>query len=251
MPSGADEVIVTGVTGAVTAGLMNRTAPLADSLAGQAIRTGKPRLVTGEGRAAAAAELGADIGPLIVVPLAAGEQVRGALMLGRLAARPEFTDTDLDMAASFAGNAAVAMELARARADQITRPRQKTATGSRATGANVLKRPNRLNVRSGSVAGPPPKRGRCPGRRISRVTSTAGVTVMAAATIWHGSLLRLMMSSLRPAGARLPRPTIPLRWPALRDLAAGRGDLLAEVAGVLGEFSVGETFRLDAQDLRL
>ena len=33
--------------------------------------------------------------------------------------------------------------------------------------------------------------------------------------------------------------------------AAGRGDLLAEVARVLEEFSVGETFLLDAQDLRL
>ncbi len=38
---------------------------------------------------------------------------------------------------------------------------------------------------------------------------------------------------------------------ALRDLAAGRGDLLARVAGVLEEFSVGETFLLDARDLRL
>ena len=119
VPSGTDEVIVTGVTGALTARMMNRTAPLADSLTGQAIRTGKPRLVTGEDRAAAAADLGADIGPLIVVPLAAGEQVRGALMLGRLAVRPGFTETDLDMAASFAGHAAVAMELARARTDQI------------------------------------------------------------------------------------------------------------------------------------
>jgi signal transduction histidine kinase len=120
VPFGADEVIVTGVAGAVAAGMLNRTAPLAGSLAGQAIRTGKPCLVTGDGLKAAAAELGADTGPLIVVPLAAGEQVRGALMLGRLAARPGFTDTDLDMAASFAGHAAVAMELARARADQIT-----------------------------------------------------------------------------------------------------------------------------------
>ena len=120
VPFGADKVIVAGVTGALTARMMNRTAPLADSLAGQAIRTGKPRLVTGEDRAAAAAELGADIGPLIVVPLAAGEQVRGALLLGRLAIRPGFTDTDLDMAASFSGHAAVAMELARDRADQIT-----------------------------------------------------------------------------------------------------------------------------------
>jgi signal transduction histidine kinase len=120
VPFGADEVIVTGVTGALAAGMMNRTEPLADSLAGQAISTGKPRLVTGEGRAAAAAGLGADIGPLMVVPLAAAEQVRGALLLGRLAVRPGFTEADLGMAAAFAGHAAVAMELARAREDQIT-----------------------------------------------------------------------------------------------------------------------------------
>jgi signal transduction histidine kinase len=56
---------------------------------------------------------------MIVVPLAAGEQVGGALMLGRLAANPGFTETDLDMAASFAGHAAVAMELAQARIDQL------------------------------------------------------------------------------------------------------------------------------------
>jgi len=119
VPHGADEVIITGVTGALTAGMMNRTAPLADSPAGQAILTGKPSLVTGARREAAAAALNADIGPMIVVPLSAGEQVRGALMLGRLAANPEFTETDLDMAASFAGHAAVAMELARARIDQL------------------------------------------------------------------------------------------------------------------------------------
>ena len=119
VPSEPDQVIVAGVTGPLAAGLMNRTAPLAGSLAGQAIRAGKPGLVTGDRLEAAAAALGAGIGPLIVVPLAAGERVLGALMLGRLAARPGFTESDLGMAASFAGHAAVAMELARARADQV------------------------------------------------------------------------------------------------------------------------------------
>ena len=108
VPFGADEVIVRGVTGALTAG---HDEP--DGAAGRlADRPGDPhrqaRLVTGDHHKAAAAALGADIGPLIVVPLAAGEQVRGALVLGRLAVRPGFTDTDLDMAASFAGHAAVA-----------------------------------------------------------------------------------------------------------------------------------------------
>ena len=120
VPHGPDQVIVAGVTGELTEGMMNRVAPLADSLTGQAIRTGKPILVTDDRCQAAAAALGADTGPLIVVPLAAGEQVRGALMLGRLAKRPGFTETDLDMAASFAGHAAVAMELAQARIDQLT-----------------------------------------------------------------------------------------------------------------------------------
>jgi signal transduction histidine kinase len=119
VPDDPDQVIVAGVTGTLAEGLMNRTVPLDGSLAGQAIRSGKPGLITGNGLATAAAALGAGIGPLIVVPLAAGEQVLGALMLGRLAARPGFTETDLDMAASFAEHAAVAMELARARTDQV------------------------------------------------------------------------------------------------------------------------------------
>jgi signal transduction histidine kinase len=120
VPHGADQVIVTSVTGVLAAGMMNQAEALADSLAGQAIRTGKPSLVTGEGREAVAVALDAGTGPLIIVPLAAGEHVRGALMLGRLAARPGYTETDLGMAASFAGHAAVTMEVARARADQIT-----------------------------------------------------------------------------------------------------------------------------------
>ena len=98
---------------------MDRTAPLAGSLAGQVISSGKPGLVTGDRLQAAVAALGAGIGPLIAVPLAAGERVLGALLLGRTAARPGFTESDLGMAASFAAHAAVAMELARARADQI------------------------------------------------------------------------------------------------------------------------------------
>ena len=120
VPHDADQVIVTGVSGVLAAGMMNQVAALPDSLAGQAIRTGKPSLVTGGGRNAVAAALGTGTGPLIVVPLAAGEQVRGALMLGRVTARPGYTSTDLDMAAAFAGHAAMAMELAQARADQIT-----------------------------------------------------------------------------------------------------------------------------------
>src|ERR1700722_16891949 len=113
------EVIVTGAAGPLAAGLMSRTAPLAGSLAGQAISSGKPSLVTGDRLQAAAAALGTGIGPLIAVPLAAGERVLGALLMGRTAVHPGFTESDLGMAPSFAAHAAVAMELARARADQV------------------------------------------------------------------------------------------------------------------------------------
>jgi signal transduction histidine kinase len=119
VPGYPGQVIVTGTAGPSAAGLMNHTAPLDGSLAGQTISTGKPGLVTGDRLEAAAAALGTGIGPLIAVPLAAGERILGALLLGRLAARPAFTETDLGMAASFAGHAAVTMELAAARADQI------------------------------------------------------------------------------------------------------------------------------------
>jgi signal transduction histidine kinase len=119
VPRDPDQVIVTGVTGTLAAGLMNRITPLADSPAGQVIRSGKPGLITGDRLETTAAALGVDSGPLLAVPLAAGERVLGALMLGRTAAHHGFTEADLDMAASFAGHAAVAMELAAARADQI------------------------------------------------------------------------------------------------------------------------------------
>src|SRR6202050_4108391 len=54
VPHGADEVIITGVSGALTAGMINRTAPLREQLAGQAILTGKASLATGDAREASA-----------------------------------------------------------------------------------------------------------------------------------------------------------------------------------------------------
>jgi signal transduction histidine kinase len=120
LPAGADQVIVQSVTGPMGAELHGRTAPLKESLAGRAILTGKPFLVSDYRSDAAAAALSVEAGPLMVVPLAAGEQILGALIVGRLAARPGFADASLQMATAFASNAAVTLELARARADQIT-----------------------------------------------------------------------------------------------------------------------------------
>lgn len=119
LPHGTDQVIVRSVSGLTGAELRERTAPLEDSLPGRAILTGKPVLVTDYRSEAAAAALSADLGPAMIVPLAAGEQVLGALILGRLAGRPGFTEASLQMAAAFAGTAAVTLELSQARADQL------------------------------------------------------------------------------------------------------------------------------------
>ena len=121
VPGDSDQVTlrVTAVVGPLAAGLTDRAAPPAGSLAGEVILSRKPSLVAGDRLETVAAALGAGIGPLIAVPLAAGERVLGALLLGRAAARPGYTEADLGMAASFAAHAAVAMELARARANQV------------------------------------------------------------------------------------------------------------------------------------
>ena len=116
VPDGTSQVTVTAAAG-LAAG---RTAPLNDSLAGlggphrQAV-PGHP-LRRGRSRARCT---GQRAGPLMIVPLAAGDEVVGALIVGRLAGSPGFTDASLDMAASFAAHAAVSAELAQARAQQI------------------------------------------------------------------------------------------------------------------------------------
>ena len=57
-------------------------------------------------------------GPLLVVPLGAGGEHFGALALGRLPNRPRFTEAERVLAAGFAHQATVGVELAEARADQ-------------------------------------------------------------------------------------------------------------------------------------
>ena len=59
-----------------------------------------------------------DAGPVLVVPLMGSHTTHGVLSVVRLRGRAAFTTEDLDMATGFANQASVALELARARADQ-------------------------------------------------------------------------------------------------------------------------------------
>lgn len=95
--------------------------PVENTMAGVAFRTGRPVLL---GDASAAGEFRMHLsqvipaGPVMVVPLGGGQRMRGALSFGRRVGRHRFAEADLDMATSFASQAAVALELADARSDQ-------------------------------------------------------------------------------------------------------------------------------------
>ena len=58
------------------------------------------------------------IGPVALVPLAAGTKVLGVLMIANRTGGAEFTDADVRMVTAFAGHAALALEFARAQEDR-------------------------------------------------------------------------------------------------------------------------------------
>jgi signal transduction histidine kinase len=59
-----------------------------------------------------------DVGPVLVAPLSGSDQTRGVLAVARLTGRTPFQPEDLKMAAAFANQASVALELAESRLDR-------------------------------------------------------------------------------------------------------------------------------------
>ncbi len=104
--------------------LVTSTFDQAGTLAGQAIETRRPvmtsDLAKSGGWAGDATILLAagPVGAAMALPLTGSEGPRGALVITRHAGRPAFDEIDLDVATTFAGHAAVALELSDARADQ-------------------------------------------------------------------------------------------------------------------------------------
>ncbi|RCG25840.1 GAF domain-containing protein [Sphaerisporangium album] len=96
---------------------------VAESLSGAAYTTGEPQMANelgdpGIGGAADGAAQGAmSWGPAAAVPLGAAGSVRGVLALGKRPGRLPFTPSMLRMLHAFAGQAALALELAEARQD--------------------------------------------------------------------------------------------------------------------------------------
>nr|WP_226932375.1 GAF domain-containing protein [Parafrankia irregularis] len=105
--------------GAAQGAKVGHLVPLGRTLTGRVIAERQALRVDDAELDALPEERAASTGPLMVVPLVAGtDQCGGALLIGRDRGDHGFTDSDLDMASSFAGHVAVALELARAKMDQ-------------------------------------------------------------------------------------------------------------------------------------
>ena len=107
--------------GAAAESVYGLRVPREGSLSGRVFTTGTPlRMAAPDERAdlQAAVPDGLDAGPVLVVPLVGSHTTHGVLSVVRLRGRAAFTAEDLDMATGFANQASVALELARARADQ-------------------------------------------------------------------------------------------------------------------------------------
>ena len=92
-----------------------------NTLSGQAIVSGRPVMIEDAGHQHLVSVHLATVlpvGPVMAIPLSASNGVRGALVVGRANDAPPFNAQDLDMATSFANHAAVALELADARAGE-------------------------------------------------------------------------------------------------------------------------------------
>lgn len=104
---------VQAAIGAMAEHLVGVTVDARAGLTGQVTRTRTPVLDTGP----VATVLPTRVGSLIIVPLMAGGTVMGTLNVGRVVGAPAFADADADDLAGFAGQAGIAMELDRTRAD--------------------------------------------------------------------------------------------------------------------------------------
>ena len=95
-----------------------RLVPLEDSIWGSVLDGKQPRLVEEEEMRSTVTATERSIGPTMAVPMIGSGRTLGVLVVSRLAGRPRFTPADLELAADFAGQASLAMELASAKADQ-------------------------------------------------------------------------------------------------------------------------------------
>ncbi len=119
-PGGDDTLTLTVVDGEGADTLTGERFPIEGSISGEVMETGKPALIsdaaTDERVNQPIVRLG-NIGPTLLVPLAAGDRPFGTLAVANLAGGRTFSDQDLTLVAHFADQASVAVDFARVRAE--------------------------------------------------------------------------------------------------------------------------------------
>lgn len=124
------EFVLTNVHGSTATGMRGRVFPASGTLMERAVATRRAVSVASIAEAAVfASEPG--LGPTVGIPLFAGEEPLGVLMLSRKVNSAAFTQADLDMAFTFAAQASIALEVVRAREErrrsETTRDRSRIA----------------------------------------------------------------------------------------------------------------------------
>lgn len=108
---------IAAARGTAAESVLGKEFPVAGTLAGQAFREG--RIVSTDGRAAgASAAWQPELGPTVVMPLVVAGTTTGTLSVSRAPGAELFASTDLEMAADFAAQTGLAIELTRARRDR-------------------------------------------------------------------------------------------------------------------------------------
>lgn len=116
-PQGDDQFRVTTAHGPGAAVLKDQVFSAAGTLAARALHTRRAASVVGEADQAPV-DWQPGSGPTVAIPLYSGHEPLGVLTISRLLGASPFTDTDLEMAFAFAGQASVAIEIVRAREDR-------------------------------------------------------------------------------------------------------------------------------------
>lgn len=109
-----ERLIITTAQGVDDERIEGMTVQSSGSIIGSVIEAGQPRQIDDGAGAEVLPTDGRSLGPVMAIPLIAPG--RGVLLVARLAGRKKFARGDLEVAANFAGQASVAMELAAARA---------------------------------------------------------------------------------------------------------------------------------------
>ncbi|QTI49497.1 Oxygen sensor histidine kinase response regulator DosT [Streptomyces nojiriensis] len=119
--AGIDGLVVELAAGSDASARQGLVVPFAGTLSGAAHQAGKPVtavLPSADGRYPAEAQVQGVPGPAVAVPLGtAGGESRGVLLLARAAGEPAFGEGELEPLVAFAGQAALALELAERRRD--------------------------------------------------------------------------------------------------------------------------------------